>query len=187
MSLSLQLGLSMLVSLPSLSSLSSLSTITIISSLTPSVLSTAGNFCPVEGSDYFDKPEGNIIKEYFECPGAEDPPEHTVCCGQSCCPLTHIDSVLRVDIKVAMLISLSIILLSVATAVSLVVCCFKHGCPLYDTCSGGYSRADNLPYGSDYDGSDQDLLQGNGNVKASKKFYTTAKDKRVDVSSAEHV
>ena len=42
-----------------------------------------------------------------------------------------------------------------ATAVSLVVCCFKHGCPLYDTCSGGYSRADNLPYGSDYDGSDQ--------------------------------
>jgi len=141
----------------------------------------------VEGSDYFDKPEGNIIKEYFECPGAEDPPEHTVCCGQSCCPLTHIDSVLRVDIKVAMLISLSIILLSVATAVSLVVCCFKHGCPLYDTCSGGYSRADNLPYGSDYDGSDQDLLQGNGNVKASKKFYTTARDKRVDVSSAEHV
>ena len=95
------------------------------------------------------------IQEYFECPGAEDPPEHTVCCGQSCCPLTHIDSVLRVDIKVAMLISLSIILLSVATAVSLVVCCFKHGCPLYDTCSGGYSRADNLPYGSDYDGSDQ--------------------------------
>ena len=94
---------------------------------------------------------------------------------------------MQVDIKVAMMISISIILLSVTTAVCLVVCCFKHGCPLYDTCSGGYKRASNLPYGSDYDGSDQDLLQGNGNVKPTKKFYTTAKDKKIDISSAEHV
>ena len=62
---------------------------------------------------------------------------------------------MQVDIKVAMVISLSIILLSVATAVTMIVCCFTHGCPLYDTCSGGYKRAANLPYGSDYDGSDQ--------------------------------
>ena len=110
---------------------------------------------------------------------------------------------MQVDIKVAMIISLSIILLSVTTAVCLVVCCFKHGCPLYDTCSGGYKRTANLPYGSDYDGSDQvsagleslltdysdvqDLLQGNGNVKPTKKFYTTAKDKKIDICSAEHV
>ena len=39
-----------------------LSTFTIISSLASSALSTTGNFCPVEGSDYFDKPEGNVIK-----------------------------------------------------------------------------------------------------------------------------
>ena len=25
-------------------------------------LSSAANFCPVEGSDYFDKPDGNVIK-----------------------------------------------------------------------------------------------------------------------------
>ena len=62
---------------------------------------------------------------------------------------------MQVDIKVAMTISLSIILISLATAVSLVVCCFKHGCPLYDTCSGSYKRTNNIPYGSDYDGSDQ--------------------------------
>ena len=62
---------------------------------------------------------------------------------------------MQVDIKVAMMISLSIILISLATAVSLVVCCFKHGCPLYDTCSGSYKRTNNIPYGSDYDGSDQ--------------------------------
>ena len=112
---------------------------------------------------------------------------------------------MQVDIKVAMVISLSIILISLATAVSLVVCCFKHGCPLYDTCSGSYKRTNNIPYGSDYDGSDQvswsirngdknififpsqDLLQGNGNVKTNKKFYRTTKDKKIDVDSAQHV
>ena len=42
--------------------LSTFTTLTIISSLASSALSTTGNFCPVEGSDYFDKPEGNVIK-----------------------------------------------------------------------------------------------------------------------------
>jgi len=148
-------------------------------------MSSSANFCPVEGTDYMT--DGNMIKEYFECPGADDPLDHTICCGQSCCPVRHIDSVMQVDIKVAMMISLSIILISLATAVSLVVCCFKHGCPLYDTCSGSYKRTNNIPYGSDYDGSDQDLLQGNGNVKTSVKFYRTTKDKKVDIDSAQHV
>merc|ERR1712131_530493 len=120
-------------------------------------LSSAANFCPVEGSDYFDKPDGNVIKEYFECPGPEDPPDHTICCGQSCCAVRHIDSVLQVDIEVAMVISITIILISLVTAVTLVICCFKYGCPLYDTCSGGYTRRDTLPgYGTgEYEGSDQ--------------------------------
>ena len=33
----------------------------------------------------------------------------------------------------------------------------------------------------------QDLLQGNGNVKTSVKFYRTTKDKKVDIDSAQHV
>ena len=98
------------------------------------------------------------MQEYFECPGPDDPPDHAICCGQACCPVRHIDSVLQVDIQVAMVLSISIILASLATAATLVVCCFRHGCPLYDTCSGGYTRtpAGDLP--GEYEGSDQDLL-----------------------------
>ena len=76
------------------------------------------------------------FQEYFECPGPDDPPDHTICCGQSCCPVRHIDSVLQVklinknnlsfylewfveffsfffqvDIEVAMMISITIILI----------------------------------------------------------------------------
>ena len=65
---------------------------------------------------------------------------------------------LQVDIQVAMVLSISIILASLGTAATLVVCCFRRGCPLYDTCSGGYTRtpAGDLP--GEYEGSDQDLL-----------------------------
>jgi len=150
-------------------------------------LSSAANFCPVEGSDYFDKPEGNVIKEYFECPGPEDPPDHTICCGQSCCAVRHIDSVLQVDIEVAMVISITIILISLVTAVTLVICCFKYGCPLYDTCSGGYTRRDTLPgYGTgEYEGSDQDLLTAH--TSPGKKFYATTSEKHINMDKAEHV
>ena len=61
----LQVTVSMLLSLPSSNSLSSLiplSTITTLASLTTSVRASTANFCPVEGSDYFDKPDGNIVK-----------------------------------------------------------------------------------------------------------------------------
>ena len=87
------------------------------------------------------------------------------------------------------------ILFSLITAVTLVICCFKYGCPLYDTCSGGYTRKDTLPgcYGTgEYEGSDQDLLTGNGNVEPvskgpGKKFYATASDKHINADKAQHV
>merc|ERR1712117_63460 len=151
---------------------------------TPLTLASTANFCPVEGS------------EYFECPGPDDPPDHTICCGQSCCPVRHIDSVLQVDIQVAMVISITIILISLVTAVTLVVCCFKYGCPLYDTCSGGYTRRDTLPgYGTgEYEGSDQDLLTAHAHNGVSsldatpgKKFYATPSDKHINPNKAEHV
>jgi len=164
-----------------------------LATLTPGVTSifSSTQFCPVEGSDYFDKPDGNIIKEYFECPGPEDPPENNVCCGQSCCPVRHIDSVMQVDIEVAMAISISIILISLLLAVVLVICCFKYGCPLYDTCSGGYKRrGESIPgYGTgEYEGSDQDLLTNNGgHMVPGKRFYATASDKHLNMDKADHV
>ena len=78
------------------------------------------------------------LQEWFECPGPEDPEDHTICCGQKCCPLRsliydtgnfswiiletrhilililesrHIDSVMKVDIRVAMAISLTVIVI----------------------------------------------------------------------------
>jgi len=169
--------------------------LTAASLFTPLSLASTANFCPVEGSDYFEKDEGNMIKEYFECPGPDDPPDHTICCGQSCCPVRHIDSVLQVDIQVAMVISITIILISLVTAVTLVICCFKHGCPLYDTCSGGYTRTrDTLPGcgTGEYEGSDQDLLTPShvtirSHNPDSKKFYKTASDKNINVDKAQHV
>ena len=91
---------------------------------------------------------------------------------------------------------MKLIFFSLITAVTLVICCFKYGCPLYDTCSGGYTRRDTLPgcYGTgEYEGSDQDLLTGNGNVKEhvskapGKKFYATASDKHINADKAQHV
>jgi len=150
----------------------------------------ASAFCPVEGSDYLDKPDGNIIKEYFECPGPDDPPDHSVCCDQACCPVRHIDSVLGVDIKVAMAISIPIMFVSLATAITLIICCFKADCPLYDTCSGSYKSRDILPYGEYNEGSDTNLIS-NGHCepqsKQDKKFYATSNDNSIKADQAEHV
>ena len=58
--------LTILLTIPSTSSLTSLTSLTTslttLTVLTPSVMSGAANFCPVEGTDYIDKPEGNMIK-----------------------------------------------------------------------------------------------------------------------------
>lgn len=147
---------------------------------------SSASFCPVEGADYYDQPNHKTIKEFFECPGPEDPEDHTICCEQKCCPLRHIDSVMRVDIRVAMAISLTVIILSVTTGITLIVCCFWSNCPLYDTCAGGYKRTTTLPFG-DFHGSDTDPLTGNG--KHDPRFYTTAdpSDVKIKVTEADHV
>jgi len=145
--------------------------------------SSSASFCPVEGADYYDQPNHKTIKEFFECPGAEDPEDHTICCEQKCCPLRHIDSVMKVDIRVAMAISLTVIILSVSTGITLIVCCFCSSCPLYDTCAGGYTRASPRPF--DFHGSDTDPLTG----KHDPRFYTTADptEVKIKVTEAEHV
>eukprot|EP00092_Neocalanus_flemingeri_P027831 GFUD01030214.1.p1 GENE.GFUD01030214.1~~GFUD01030214.1.p1 ORF type:complete len:181 (-),score=53.32 GFUD01030214.1:650-1192(-) len=149
-------------------------------------VTATASFCPVEGSDYYDKPEGKITKEFFECPGPDDPPDHTVCCEQNCCPVRHIDSVLRVDIRVAMAISITVIIISITTGITLIICCFWSNCPLYDTCAGGYKRQSILPFG-EYDGSDTDLLTSNGHAKHNPKYYSTASDVKIKVTKADHV
>lgn len=151
--------------------------------LMPAPVSATTSFCPVEGSDYYDKPEGKTIKEYFECPGPDDPLDHTICCEQNCCPVKHIDSVMRVDIRVAMVISITVIVISITTGITLIICCFWSNCPLYDTCAGGYKRRDILPFGT-YEGSDTDLLAGNGH---NQKYYATASDVKIKVTKADQV
>jgi len=153
----------------------------------PSAAATI-TFCPVdpEGSDYL-KLEGKSIKEYFECPGPDDPSDHTICCKDNqCCPVKHIDSVLGIDIKDAMVISITVIIISITTAITLIICCFSSNCPLYDTCAGGYKRRDILPFGS-YEGSDTDLLAGNSDSPNNKKYYATANDIKIKVNKAEQV
>ena len=93
---------------------------------------------------------------------------------------------LRVDIRVAMIISITVIIISITTSISLIICCFWSQCPLYDTCAGGYKRRDNLPFG-EYDGSDTDLLTSNGHAKHNPKYYATASDVKIKVTKADHV
>ena len=47
--------------------------------------------CPL--SEYIDDND-ETVREFFECPGLEDPPNHRMCCEEKCCPL--VDSVLQV-------------------------------------------------------------------------------------------
>ena len=90
--------------------------------------------CPL--NEYIDD-EDQTVKEYYECPSPDDPPDFTVCCRQDqCCQLRHVDSILGLDLKIAMIISLVVIGLCVILGVTVIVCCFAHPCPLYDTCSG---------------------------------------------------
>ncbi len=45
-------------------------------------------------------------------------------------------SLSQVDIRIAMVISLTVICACVVAGVAIVVCCFVSPCPLYDACSG---------------------------------------------------
>lgn len=94
--------------------------------------------CPL--SEYIDD-EGESVKEFYECPGPENPPEYTVCCEEGkCCQMTHVDSILGVDLKIAMIISLCVIVLCVISGLVIIICCFAHPCPFYDTCSGSWDK-----------------------------------------------
>jgi len=94
--------------------------------------------CPL--SEYYDDSDQKV-REFYECPSPEDPPDHTRCCEtESCCKLEHIDSVLGLDLKIAMIISLCVIVFCVFTGVVIIICCFAHQCPWYDTCSGSWDK-----------------------------------------------
>ena len=49
------------------------------------------SLCPL--SEYIDDND-ETVREFFECPGLEDPPNYRACCDQKCCPV--VDSVLQV-------------------------------------------------------------------------------------------
>ena len=162
-------------------------------------------FCPVSNADYYDQPNDRTVRAYYECPGPGDPPSHAACCSSSsaprpgeagedstgsCCP--RMDSVLRVDVKLAMLASLAVICACAVIGVTLVVCCFSSSCPAYDTCQGGsYKRREALLPSWDYDGhdtADTDPLTANGNgingVRSGTKCYeANGNDVKIKVTS----
>ena len=43
------------------------------------------------------------------------------------------------DIRIAMIISLTVIVICVVTGVIIIICCFVSSCPMYDTCSGSWN------------------------------------------------
>ena len=108
----------------------------VLSQIPPLIMGYNPNavLCPL--NEYIDE-EDQVVKEFYECPGPSNPPDFTVCCEQDqCCQLTHVDSILGLDLKIAMIISLVVIVICVITGVMIIICCFAHPCPLYDTCSG---------------------------------------------------
>ena len=85
---------------------------------------------------------GESVKEFYECPGPENPRDFTVCCDQDkCCQLEHVDSILGLDLKIAMIISLCVIIVCIISGLVIIICCFAHPCPLYDTCSGSWDKS----------------------------------------------
>jgi len=120
----------------------------VASSLTPAMATSEREvpredmvLCPVRDSLYYDD-NTNPINEYFECPGPEDPPGHNRCCEDGCCPTVILDSILNVDIHVAMAISLTVICFCVVTGIVIIICCFVSSCPCYDTLSGGWAKGE---------------------------------------------
>ncbi|XP_071743827.1 uncharacterized protein [Lepeophtheirus salmonis] len=98
--------------------------------------------CPL--AQYTDA-NGENVQEYFQCPGLDDPKDYKSCCEEKCCPYTNVDSILQIDIRIAMFISLAVITLCIISGITIIICCFVSSCPLYDTCSGDAS------WGSDGD------------------------------------
>ena len=93
---------------------------------------------------------------------------------------------MRLDIKVAMVISITVIFISISTGITLIICCFWSDCPLYDTCAGGYKRQDVLPFGG-FEGSDTNLIRSNGHGKQKPKYFATTSDVKIKVTKADHV
>lgn len=51
------------------------------------------NLCQIDESEYIDD-QGETVKEYYECPGPDDPPENNLCCGeQKCCSSVQVNRV----------------------------------------------------------------------------------------------
>lgn len=122
-----------------------------------------GVLCPISDTEYIDTNQ-NTVNEYYECPDPTGDPLLTMCCEDEeprvenrnhedlilsiikgytkhkcCLPPVPLDSVLKVDIRIAMIISLTVIVICVVTGVAIIICCFVSSCPMYDTCSGSWS------------------------------------------------
>jgi len=93
-------------------------------------------------AEYLDEQE-LPVHQYYVCPQPGDPPDHIKCCDSDggCCADVIVDSVLKVDVRIAMVISLTVIVACVVSGLTVIVCCFCSGCPMYDTCSGSWDQS----------------------------------------------
>ena len=102
----------------------------------------------------------------------------------------QLDPVLMVDVRVAMCIYLSVIVVCVVLGVAIVICCFSSSCPLYDTCSGGWSKGEPVQNPAQFfngyvSAGDMHL---NGGVSSDKKNHiSSVQNPVVKVSEADHV
>lgn len=100
---------------------------------------------------------------------------------------------LQVDIKIAMIISLTVICVCVVSGVLIVVCCFVSSCPLYDTCAGSWSRSElrhqyQHPFIGGYIPSDMHPLTLNGSKEHLEKNHKLADGiSPVKIADADHV
>ena len=112
----------------------------VFSLLVSQAVCTAPSLCPISGAEYYDKVKDKMLQEYFECPGPDDPSDHTICCDGNCCLTGPKDSIL----KTALIICVTVA--SIATCITFLTCCLWPKCPLHDTCRGVNKRKTLLPW-----------------------------------------
>ncbi len=90
---------------------------------------------------------------------------------------------MQVDIRIAMVISLTVICLCIAIGVAVVVCCFVRSCPLYDACTGGSGRPKFDQYNSPAGG----IFGGSGYIPSDMHPLTLNGDSNGDIVKNDEV
>ncbi|XP_054163903.1 uncharacterized protein LOC128961669 [Oppia nitens] len=98
----------------------------------------AVNYCPLRETATT-KLDALRSKNFYECPG-NLPKHYSECCNDNkCCP-SLTTSIYEIDQNLALMIAITVTIVSLVFAIFLVVCCFCPTCPLYNSCKMRYTR-----------------------------------------------